>query len=95
MLQTNKIFLKDYAKDGPPPHTPVYVPKIIIPEQTERATTNRRPRTKSSWQEEFRSAWSRFVLFVLTSFFQNNFPNDVTASKMTVTRWSQARVTAT
>ena len=42
-------------------------------QQTERATTNRRPRMENSWRGESISAWYIFMQSILTSFFKTTF----------------------
>ena len=62
-------FMPQYSWIGPP----VDAQTKTICQQTERATTNPRSRTKSNWREQSRSAWSIFVWFTLTSFFKMTF----------------------
>ena len=52
-----------------------------ISRQTERATTNPRPRTGISWKGEPRSAGYLLCVVHFDLFFQNNFPNNTRTKK--------------
>ena len=66
------MWLLLYSWIGPP----VDAHETIISKRNERATTNPRPHAENFWQGASRSAWSSFMLSILTS-FQNNVPNNM------------------